>query len=433
MQPRWKTNATCTKGASLPADLHRVHVGFITDSFLGSDDRLFEGGAERHLFRIIELLRRLGVEVTVYQRAEISLRFNYHGILVVRHPAGSFRPSVVLARMALADGCTHIHFQNLGRLPRRLPINRTTATSHGVHWDIPYIDEFHRWYRGNRLMRFALPIWRRLQKSACLTGISRCRAVLSVGTSLLTLVQSDRPELRNRIVVVPNFSDLNPSLISFDEDQSADSPLAILLAARKEGAIIVLVPRNLSLVRGGAWLVDIVAASVGQSRSNCEFFFTGVSVDVYGRADKYLHLLEKDIKDSDSSVRERLHMLGGLDHELMAKALNLCDIVLIPTFAAEGTSLAAIEAMSFGRPVVCTNVGGLNDLVRDQFNGLLVSTTAEDIAAGVVRLANDTSLRRRLGEEARHEAAARFTLESWEKSILLFAQRAGWVERDSTE
>lgn len=404
-----------------------THVGFLTESFLDDQDNLFEGGAERHLLRLAELARRLGAQVTVYQRSTVTGRTEYAGIPVVRRPVCLARLGAVLGRLALEDACTHLHFQYLEQVPPGLPGDRVTATCHALHWDLPYVAAYHSWYPGDRLARLVLPLWRWHERTTCLAALTRCRAVLSTDTSLLRLVQSLRPELRGKVEVVPNFSDLNPLDRHDSDDNGSDAALSSLVTARQEGATIVLVPRNLSFVRGGAWLADIVRLTAERYHSNCHFFVTGVPVPLYGRADRYRRLLGQAVGRLDPATRERLHLLGGLPRDAMPNALDLSDIVLIPTFANEGTSLAALEAMCFGRAVVSTNVGGLNDVVRDGLTGLIVQTDVDAIAAAVALLAGDSALRSRLGEEAQREAAARFTLAAWGARAERFATRAGWT------
>ena len=67
----------------------------------------------------------------------------------------------------------------------------------------------------------------------------------------------------------------------------------------------------------------------------------------------------------------------------------------------EGTPLTLIEAAAAGRPAVATSVGGVADVVTDGLTGLLAPATDERaLAAAMLRLASDPTLRARLGEAA---------------------------------
>ena len=401
-----------------------THVGFVTDSFL-DQDLLFEGGAERVLYRLALLAKRLGVEVTIYQGGAVTGNFEYEGINVVRRRVNRHSLGSALASQALVDGCTHLHFQFLELVPGGLPTNQVTASSHGVFWDFPYATSYRSWYPSRLVTPRSLAIWRRLQKARSLRGLRRSMAVLSVDSSLLRIVQSDAPELRSKVDVVLNFSDLAPGEpLSTNETDG----LKAIQCARERGRIVILVPRNLSLARGAGWLVEIVESVVQTHAVDCEFFVTGLPVPVYGRAEQYRRNLEGQLDRALPNVVERLSLLGGVPHKDMATAYELADIVLFPTFAYEGCPLGVLEAMTCGRPVVATNIGGFNDVIVDGVTGLLVSPEVQSIARAISNLARDSARRKALGTEAQRQALMRFTLPEWEKRATRFMMRAGWID-----
>nr|WP_239565928.1 glycosyltransferase [Paenibacillus sacheonensis] len=106
-------------------------------------------------------------------------------------------------------------------------------------------------------------------------------------------------------------------------------------------------------------------------------------------------------------------------------AYRAADVVVIPTVYSEGTSLSCLEAMSCGKAVVAANVGGLNDLITDGFNGRLVAPTVDALHAAVEELLRDAALRRQYGADASRTAAA-FDLKRWKQrwAELLEAQFA---------
>ncbi|UKI57385.1 MAG: glycosyltransferase [Clostridium sp.] len=55
------------------------------------------------------------------------------------------------------------------------------------------------------------------------------------------------------------------------------------------------------------------------------------------------------------------------------------DISLIPTIYSEGTSLSCLEAMATENIVISTRIGGLCDLIIDNYNGYLIEPTEEDL------------------------------------------------------
>lgn len=81
------------------------------------------------------------------------------------------------------------------------------------------------------------------------------------------------------------------------------------------------------------------------------------------------------------------------------------DLFVLPS-RHEGIGGILLDAMSFGLPVIATAVDGLPEIVRPDFNGILISPgDADALREAVGTLAEDADLRRRLGENGRSFAA----------------------------
>jgi glycosyltransferase involved in cell wall biosynthesis len=75
------------------------------------------------------------------------------------------------------------------------------------------------------------------------------------------------------------------------------------------------------------------------------------------------------------------------------------DVYLMASLS-EGSSLALVEALAAGLPVVATRVGGNGDIITHDRNGLLFAPTdSEDGAAHVSRLLEDRGSALRLREQ----------------------------------
>lgn len=85
-----------------------------------------------------------------------------------------------------------------------------------------------------------------------------------------------------------------------------------------------------------------------------------------------------------------------------------CDLFVLPT-RADTSSIASLEAMATGRPVIVTPIGGIPDIVCDGSTGFLVPPDdAEGLADRMRRLLADPALRRRMGAEGRAVVEERF-------------------------
>ncbi len=94
--------------------------------------------------------------------------------------------------------------------------------------------------------------------------------------------------------------------------------------------------------------------------------------------------------------------------------LRAMDIFVMPSLT-ETTSLATLEAMSCGLPVLVTRVGFMKNYVAKGYNGLFIPrNSSATLALKIEQLRSDRQLRETLGKNARKTVAYSF---SWERSI----------------
>lgn len=107
---------------------------------------------------------------------------------------------------------------------------------------------------------------------------------------------------------------------------------------------------------------------------------------------------------------DQVEFLGPVDPDpdTLATLYASARVVVIPSIRREGFSLVKAEAMSAGRPVVVTKVGGLPEGVQDEINGFIVpARDPGSLAAALRRILLDTPIR---------EAMARKARETWERT-----------------
>ncbi len=67
----------------------------------------------------------------------------------------------------------------------------------------------------------------------------------------------------------------------------------------------------------------------------------------------------------------RVHMVGELSHGEALKILATLSVVVL-TSRWEGLPVLVLESMGMGVPVVSMNVSGLEEIIHDEVNGMLV-------------------------------------------------------------
>ncbi len=106
------------------------------------------------------------------------------------------------------------------------------------------------------------------------------------------------------------------------------------------------------------------------------------------------------------------------DIRFLGPRTDVADLVEIFDVAAlssdfEGSPLSVMEYMAAAKPVVATRVGGLEELIRDSENGLLVAPQdPAALATALARLLGDPDLARRMGEASRALRQERFSIEA---------------------
>jgi glycosyltransferase involved in cell wall biosynthesis len=97
---------------------------------------------------------------------------------------------------------------------------------------------------------------------------------------------------------------------------------------------------------------------------------------------------------------DQVHVLGYQEPGPYFAAVAASDLIAIPSLW-ESYCLAAVEAMTLGRPVIGTTGHGFSEFMEDGRNGLLVTRgSVPELATAVTRLLDDQSLRTRLGRAA---------------------------------
>lgn len=106
-------------------------------------------------------------------------------------------------------------------------------------------------------------------------------------------------------------------------------------------------------------------------------------------------------------LEENVRFLGN--QENIEEILAISDVFLLPS-EHEGFGLAALEAMSSGAAVVATNVGGLNEVIKNGENGFLTDPTDVEGMTGIVsRLLEDEGYRAGVAGEGRKTALRSFS------------------------
>lgn len=131
-----------------------------------------------------------------------------------------------------------------------------------------------------------------------------------------------------------------------------------------------------------------------------------------GDCEDDLHQMANTLDLSDQVL-----FTGFVPREEMPGIYQQADIFVLPS-QNEGMSIALLEAMASGLPVLVTNTGGTEELVENNVNGFILEwEDVERLAELLLMLVRDDALRQRLGSASRTKAE-RYSWEEVSKSYL---------------
>jgi glycogen synthase len=122
----------------------------------------------------------------------------------------------------------------------------------------------------------------------------------------------------------------------------------------------------------------------------------------FGQEENKLRKLAMDL-----GINEAVMFICGVDHSFMPYYFGVSDVVLIPSIhianVEEATSIAALESMAAGKPTIVTNIGGLRELVENEYSGLIVpERNAEALADAIIKMLLNPEIKDSLGKNARN-------------------------------
>jgi glycosyltransferase involved in cell wall biosynthesis len=336
------------------------------------------GGIGRHVLALVdEIVERGGIPSVYGPESTRVLGFEARGATFHEFdiPSNAISPAALLlkpgrlSRRLRGDDLVHAHGLRAGaiagRAARRAGVDKRIVTIHNAVLDRKGFKAFQAW-AGDRLLA------RRFSIRIC------------VSNDLARLAREAGPSKMDSVQVIPVGSDIAP-VVSSAAGQLRDS-----VGASEATGLVVAVGR-LDRQKG----FDVLIEAVGLlSRRPAPV------VAIAGEGPER-HRLERSIQEA--LLGDKVQLLG--ERNDARTLIEAADVFCMPS-RWEGSPLALHEAMSYGKAIVATAVGGIVDMVSDNDAILVPPEDPLALARAMDRLLEDTDLRRRLGESAAKMAAS---------------------------
>ena len=127
-------------------------------------------------------------------------------------------------------------------------------------------------------------------------------------------------------------------------------------------------------------------------------------------------------------LRTRFPQAEFLGYQQQGEGLNdlirHARAVIVPSEYYENCSMSVLEAMSFGKPVVGGNIGGIPEQVRDGEEGRLFEPgNVSELTAILDELAQNPELAREMGQRARLRLESKYSLRVHMDALMALYQK----------
>ena len=361
-----------------------VSIDIVYPFFLNENgDGRHIGGIETYIATLCSLLKKMRIPVRVVQKSSIGffqkdLEDGNTKVVGVPVRHGGVRMWTELVDYALlnrnkSDKILTIIGNDVAIPSYKIP--NSICIQHGIGFDVEINKKGFSSRLGSFLLQTAKAYYR-------IRRIENVDEVVCVDYNYINWFRTQVPNSKVCFTPILNFTKINTNSIVRD-----DSIIKIVFARRFFG------------YRGTRLFSESIQLLL-MKYNNIDVTFAGDGPDEEYLKDKFSHY--KNVHFTKYKADESLKF-----HEQF-------HIAVVPSIASEGSSLSLLEAMSSRCAVVCTYIGGMSNVIINNYNGLMVSPNVRELSTAIEKLIVDKELRERVAAEGFNTVKTAFSLERWE-------------------
>jgi len=155
------------------------------------------------------------------------------------------------------------------------------------------------------------------------------------------------------------------------------------------------------------------ATIIGAKLPKARFYIVGSKKGDFSETN-YADQISKYLKQNPK-LKQKVKWAGFVEN--MPTVYQATDILVMPS-AFEGFPLTLLEAASSKLPIVATNSGSVDLIVKNNKNGYLIPPeNPKKLAEKVIKLGKDRKLREEFGEEGRKHIVKNFTIQKYAEAV----------------
>ena len=156
----------------------------------------------------------------------------------------------------------------------------------------------------------------------------------------------------------------------------------------------------------------ILAIGKLEKQKNYPLIFNAIedssfTLDIIGSGE-----MEEELRELAIKLKINVNFLGSFKNDQLPTKYNQYPIYVL-TSIAEGNPKTLLEAMACECAVIGTNVAGINNIVRDGKNGILVDSDQVSLKKAILKLISDEQMRVVLGKQARKNVVAQCSFKTY--------------------
>ena len=341
------------------------------------------GGVQTYITNLATVAFGLGMSVEVYQFANNTFNKDYqnikvHGVKVDINKDLKIKKNILYNECMKSYSEEDILIFGTDLLIVKTKKPFALGIQHGIGWDIESTEQCAR-------MKNVIQIVRQARRSLVTTKqVSYLRKLVCVDYNYINWYRTQILHHEMEYEVIPNFTHVPEK----NTIKQKDNTIRIIFARR-------LVP-----YRGTRIFADVVELLLNEF-SNIDITFAGDGPDET--------MLRRRFSESG-----RVHFIT-YNSEDSLKIHSDKHIAVVPTIGSEGTSLSLLEAMASSCAVVCTNVGGMTNIVIDRFNGRIVNPEVASIYAAIRDLIVNCKERVEIASAGYDTVKSGFSFDVWKE------------------
>jgi glycosyltransferase involved in cell wall biosynthesis len=204
------------------------------------------------------------------------------------------------------------------------------------------------------------------------------------------------------------------------------------LSVRREFGIplddVVILCARRPVPKNGVIYFAQALARLAAEGARCSVIFAGLTENPEPDELSYTTEFRAAVRALPSSITTRL--LGSVANDAMPRLHAASDLAVLPSLL-EATSIAGLETMASGVPLVGTTVGGIPEIVENGVSGLLVPPRDPDaLSSAISHLLLNPETRRAMGRAARDRVLRDFSWEAVARRSTLVYEAAMESPRD---